>query len=453
MLKVTIPANNLKERKYAINVLLGEFLGLPFQLESHPSPETVLTLPNANQLVIPDHFFGHCPNEKSYLSLAYLPNAIQIAGKSSNPFLPEETLPVIFGNELLEITDNRIICGIDVFASLFFMLTRWEEHIKQERDKHGRFPANASLGYKQGFLHRPIVDEMVEMLWKMLIHLGCILPRKHKEFQAIVTHDVDMIRLWNNFPNFVKKLGGDLLVRRDVNEFLFSLESYTMTAFRLRTDPFNTFDYLMDISESNNLRSHFFFMSGGLTPFDNYFEIGSPATKKLIQKIHERGHVIGFHPSYDASLDKFQFEKELKDLQKVSPQPITCGRQHFLRFKVPETWQIWEENGLSWESSMGYPEEPGFRCGTCHAFPVFNVLTRKQLSLRERPLTAMEISYISYKKSSPTEMKGGLMKLLNQVIKYHGDFVLLWHNSSFHGPTFSPYRSIYPQFLEEMTAA
>mgnify|MGYP000971870045 CR=1 FL=1 len=46
---------------------------------------------------------------------------------------------------------KTIICEADVFASCFFMLTRWEEYVNKNRDKHDRFSANESLAYKQGF--------------------------------------------------------------------------------------------------------------------------------------------------------------------------------------------------------------------------------------------------------------------------------------------------------------
>ena len=432
-------------------MLLEEFLGLPFQIEHHEMKQTTISLSNRKQLIFADHFFHRFPKEKSYLHSEHIPTANQIVENAQNTFLPEEDLPIIFGNKLLDVAENRIVCGMDVPATLFFMLTRWEEHVKSERDNHERFSATASLAFKLGFLQRPIVDELVEMVWNMLVHLGCTLKRKQNQFQAIVTHDVDMTRLWGSFPKFVKKLGGDLLVRRDIHEFFFSLRSYPLTALGLQPDPFDTFNYLMDLSEEHNLRSHFFFMSGGVTSYDNFFDINSTATKNLITRIHERGHVIGFHPSYQAYIDRRQFEKELHDLQKVSPQTITCGRQHFLRFGVPDTWQIWEDNGLVWESSMGYPEEPGFRCGTCHEFPVFNILTRKQLSLREIPLTAMEVSYVKYKNDKPGKMKSDLKWLLNTVKKYNGNFVLLWHNSSFGGPVFSRYKTVYPDSLAEIT--
>ncbi len=85
---------------------------------------------------------------------------------SKNDFIVEKDIPIIYGTDKLEITEqnqNIITCGIDIFASSFFMLTRWEEYVNKNRDRHNRFPAIESLAFKNDFLSRPVVNEYVEM--------------------------------------------------------------------------------------------------------------------------------------------------------------------------------------------------------------------------------------------------------------------------------------------------
>ena len=89
-----------------------------------------------------------------------------------NKFIPEEDIPVIYGNAKLNIENSKLItCGIDIFASSFFMLTRWEEYVNKSRDLHNRFPGNESLALKFNFLNRPIVNEYVVMLKNMMFTL------------------------------------------------------------------------------------------------------------------------------------------------------------------------------------------------------------------------------------------------------------------------------------------
>ena len=82
-------------------------------------------------------------------------------------------------------------------------------------------------------------------------------------------------------------------------------------------------------------------MSGGLTKYNNRYRIDEPKCIELISKIKKRGHIIGFHPSYNAYNDSIQFKKEKEKLEYAIGEEIREGRGHYLRFEVPTTWQIW----------------------------------------------------------------------------------------------------------------
>ena len=111
---------------------------------------------------------------------------------------------------------------------------------------------------------------------------------------------------------------------------------------------------------------------------------------------------------------------------------ILSGRQHYLRFEIPITWQSWEDNGLEIDSTLGYAEMEGFRCGTCYEYTVYNFITRKKLRLKENPLIFMEVSVMDYQNIRESEKF--LVKLRDMVRiakKYKGNFVFLYHNTKF----------------------
>ena len=93
-------------------------------------------------------------------------------------FLSMEKMPVLFGTGDLEMRDDSIICGSDLFAGAFFMLTRWEEHVVKERDVHGRFCSSNLLASRFGFLNRAIVNEYTEYLWNMIYYLDSTAKKK-----------------------------------------------------------------------------------------------------------------------------------------------------------------------------------------------------------------------------------------------------------------------------------
>jgi peptidoglycan/xylan/chitin deacetylase (PgdA/CDA1 family) len=427
-------------------------LGLGFEVEYAAQPNTQIHFDNGIIVTVEDHFFNQYPISKSYLQHASIPKTVKIANKRAIPFLAENDIPILFGNDSWCFEDKHAILGIDIFAAAFFCLTRWEEAVTPTRDIHGRFPAMASHAVECGYLQRPIVNEMAEMLRNLFEYLGEVVPMKTKKFNLFVTHDVDYHFLWLNWYSFIKKVGGDLLKRRDLPSVNFSCRSFFGYKFKHQLDPYDTYDYLMDISERYGLQSHFYFLAGGETKFDNGMERQIDRVAPILARINERGHKIGIHPSYQSATDGIVFEKEVERFRSLSPQALTQGRQHYLRFQVGKTWLFWENNGLQMDSTLGYPEQSGFRCGTCTPFPVFDIFERKQLKLIEVPLTAMDTTYAIYQKSAPIEMEDDLVGLLDTVKKYNGSFTLLWHNSSFHVPDYQVLAPVYERFLALATA-
>ncbi len=157
MLTVRTNDRFLPEKRYTFEVLLGEFLGLEFQVDISQESDYQLLLPNGKRLTVRDQFFSQVKSE-TYLLPENVPARVE---NVEHPFDPAEQITVLFGESNFYFSDEETIVGIDLFASAFFMLTRWEEYVLPDRDQHGRFPANASLSVKYDFHDRPVVNESI----------------------------------------------------------------------------------------------------------------------------------------------------------------------------------------------------------------------------------------------------------------------------------------------------
>ena len=429
------------EKAYCFRVIFGELLGLEYCVDWRPEEKNYrLRLPNGSSIVVEDHFWGQL-SESFQLSESSMPQRAE----TSPSYFDGSPLTAIFGTNQFIFSETEIRCGLDVFASVFFMLTRWEEFVSRERDTHGRFPAEKALACKAGFLDRPVVNEYAELLRQMFARLGWQPPRPKRRFSMTVTCDVDRPRLWWSAADRLRTLGGCILRRGDFREAGFWLKNHI---FRQK-DPYDVFDEWLDLFEKNGLTGHFNFLGKRPPSSDCWYPLEHPFIVKLIRKIAARGHVTGFHPSYEAFGDAGLFRQELESLQAVSPAPVTSGRQHYLRFAAPHTWQMWEDAGMDWDSTMGYPEAEGFRCGICQDFPVFNFLTRQTLRLREKPLLAMDVTLALYRKYTPETAFERLQQLRKQVEKHSGEFVLLWHNSSWNTYFWAPWREVFISFITQ----
>ncbi len=429
MIKINIPNNNIKEREYIIDIIFDEFFGLEYQIIIGTGNYEII-LDNGSKLIFEDHFFTKYSNDLEYLKVENIPSKINF---TTNKFIQEDDIPVIFGKSFLEIRNSdSIICGIDMFASSFFMLTRWEEYVNKTRDAHKRFPATESLAFKNNFLDRPIVNEYVEMLKNMMLSLDKNIVFKKKNFKLFLTHDVDELYQWKSWKHVLRVGLGDIIKRRSISLAFERIAEYFLIKREKINDPFDTFDWLMDKSESISIKSRFYFMSGGVTSYDNRYKIGEKKSLELISKIKKRKHIIGFHPSYNAYNNTRQFKKELELLEKTAKTKITEGREHYLRFEVPTTWQIWEDNGMKIDSTCGYADKEGFRCGTGNEYSVFNILTRKKLKLRERPLIYMDDNRPSGKRINDEKiLVDNINNLKHKNIKYNSYNTFLFHQNIF----------------------
>ena len=447
MLKIRVPKDNINERSYILDVLFNQFLDINYEIviSKEDTKEYIIDIGEKKSIIIKDAFFSLYPKDLEYLQIDAIPKDIIYF---KHPLLIEKDIPILFGKDKIEIYNNEIVSHIDIFATIFFMLTRWEEYVIKTRDEHNRFSHNNSLAYKKGFLNRPIVNEYIEFFWNMLLKLGYKGDRKSRKFSMLLTHDVDEIERYPNFKKAIMGMGGDIIYRKSLSLPFKTLYDYILVSLKIKKDPYDSFDEIMDISDSFGIKSHFFFMSGGTTTkYDNRYNINSPKVKKIIENIKKRGHLIGLHPSYNAYNDYKQFKQEKETLQKVNQAPIISGREHYLRFEIPTTWQIWEDNGFEWCSNLAYPKIDGFRAGICYPYTPFNILSRKKLNIKERPLTVMEVTFAQISKNIE-EFDKMVDYYLNIIKKYNGEFVLLWHNASFNDISLVPYLPIYTKTLK-----
>ena len=281
---------------------------------------------------------------------------------------------------------------------------------------HNRFSAYESLAFKYNFLNRPVVNEYIVMLKNMLNHIDSRLRFKKYKYSLLLTHDVDIPLKYRSFLDGFREILGDLVKRKKIRNAVTKLYQKIKVHLAIIKDPYDTFDYLMNFSERHNLNSYFFFMGKGQTVFDNMYKSDDSFITKLVENINSRGHYVGLHPSYNSYKCSDQFFVEKSELESNFNQKLNIGRQHYLRFEIPYTWQVWEDNNMEWDSTAGYADKEGFRCGVCYDFTVFNILERKKLQLIEKPLIVMDGNFLSYQTDiSPSEMEFEIKKLISKL--------------------------------------
>jgi Family of unknown function (DUF7033) len=415
-LLVEAPAGYEPERRYILGIVLGDWLGLDWELRTADRGDVRIGLaeePAGRTVVLPDVLFSTPPEQ--WLTADSLPSVWWTSD-----------LPVLYGTDQL---------GVDVFGSAFFMLTRYEELVVADRDQYGRFPAASSIAARAGFLGTPIVDACVELLWDALERTWPRLRRRPRTFEVLLTHDVDdPLATLDHGPRAVaRQLAGDLVRRRDPR---LAVRRARSLLGDLRLDPHNTFDLLMDVSERHGLRSAFYFLAHREQhPRDRAYLFEHSWVRSLIGRISQRGHEVGLHPSFSTYRDAARTSEELARLRRVTDaegvrQEEWGGRQHYLRWANPDTWRNWEAAGLSYDTTLAYSEVVGFRTGTCHPYRVFDLRERRPLRLLERPFQVMDVTLLNAMGLTPDAARAAVLDIAAQCRRYRGCLGILWHNNT-----------------------
>lgn len=380
---------------------------------------------------------------------------------SSMPRLPLKSwsgLPVIYegdgniGSPVVR-TGNMIETNVDIIASSLFMLSRYEEILLDERDRYDRFPATASIAYKEGFLTRPIVNEYIDLLWEWIDSFDLACNRKElwngRDFAACLTHDIDTVKRWHvrsicsealNFGFITFKKRKPLIAMRRMVKNCISVLS--------PGDPYWNFDRTMALEEHYGFSSSFYFFGGGNHRSDAPYSIHDSQISRLLSKIQDRGHEIGLHGSFDSYNNLEMLRNEKENLEIVAGE-IFSIRQHYLRFDAQKTFAIHEKLGIKCDVTLGFAAHEGFRAGICLPFHPYNLEEDRPFDVLEIPLTIMDgtLSDAKYRGLHAEEAWQSVKSLLETVKRHRGCIVLLWHNT--HLDTFecADFAEVYERTL------
>lgn len=346
--------------------------------------------------------------------------------------------------------DGVLVLPFDILSPSFVMLSREEEYSELPRDVHDRFMYNYSLARRYEFIDIPLVDEYAMLLREWV----CAWLRPNITFvrrqgQVIPTHDIDhLYRFTGHLQAFKSIFGRDLLINRSISQVRTSLNEYRAWRQDVHNDPYiKAIENLIQISKKHNRSSIFFFKAMVDGEADTTYDINDIFAKDIITKIQDAGMTVGIHGSYDSYNTPTRLQLEKKRLEEVAGTSIVYGRQHYLRFchkrhylkdtdiygqhlssKTQSTLQCWQHTGLQHDFTFGYAEQPGFRCGTCHPYPIYDLDNDCETTIIEHPLIVMDGSLIDYLHLNVEDCNLLINKLKNRCLAVEGEFIILWHN-------------------------
>jgi len=348
-------------------------------------------------------------------------------------------IPVFFG------THPKYIMPFDLFAASFYLVSRYEEYLPHIKDDHMRFSPQQSLAYQKNFLHRPLVNIYAEELKTILHQHFPTLEFKERNYKYISTFDIDSAYAYRE-KGIVRHLGAFALSLLSFN-FKKIIERVRVL-FSLEKDPYDTYEWQLEISKKYHLKTIYFFLVGEYGEFDKNIPLeGSRSFQALIKSIADYAEV-GVHPSYYSNSNKDQLQKEIRRLSRVLKRQVIKSRQHYLKVTFPETYRNLLEFDIREDYSMGYASEIGFRASICTPFNFYDLDLDVSTKLSLIPFMLMDGTMKDYMKLNPEESIKRAKALIDEVKAVNGIFVTLWHNQSVNDKEeWSGWRNVYEQIV------
>lgn len=312
----------------------------------------------------------------------------------------------------------------DIFASSFYLLSRYEEYLPHVQDEFERFPAQESLAYKNRFLDKPIID-----IWayKLLSALKEKFPEQkfvERKYSYLSCFTVNQALLFKH-KGVVRTIGGL------INDF-FTLQlgrvwDRIMVLMNISKDPYDTYNKIVRVKKKNEIDVVLFFLISNYTTYDNNISITKNKFRLLIKSMSDYVKV-GLNSSFFTMNDEELLKKEVKKMESIINTPVVKSRQHMLRLKLPETYQNLIDLEVAEDYSMGYPDQIGFRSSTCTPFYFYDLDFEIQTPLKVVPYAITDTVLRMNMSLSPKQAMERVKSVCESVKNVNGTFVTQFHN-------------------------
>lgn len=325
----------------------------------------------------------------------------------------EDGLPVFFQS------DERLDVTFDVFAAIFYLLSRYEEYLPHETDEHGRFKSADSVLSDKAFNFSPVVEIWLQAFKNKLLQFLPGLPFKVYQFEIQPTFDIDNAfkykgRNWLKHPPNI--------FRNECRQVLSGQQN----------DPYDTVDFILDQIRIFQVHPVFFFLLNDDGGRNSMVAPDSKLLHRKIQRISQVGYAaqIGIHFSYDAR-DQHSLQTEIKHLAEIINTGETgpvVSRRHFLRIRFPHYFRAVQEAGIQKDYSLAYPDVLGFRAGYSREFYFYDLVKNHPTTLLIQPSCYMDATYEYYRPQEINVMEQETLNFLFEIKKINCRLVPIFHN-------------------------
>jgi hypothetical protein len=329
----------------------------------------------------------------------------------------------------------------DWLAEIFEWASCADEYSIEDRDAVGRIPFPSSLVGRYKLNPRlPYAAVAMRFLQSAIARgtprcsLGPLSPVRSQHHLVVNTHDVDFLPLMrrDSCYRLAKNAALSLLQYKSPKTASTQAIRAVAVAFGAR-DPLDQVLRLAHEEHKRGVTASYYFLPGKSHRRDGNYSIDDPTTVALMKTLQESEEMeVGVHGSYCSLNEPDGLAAEFDRVCELGFNPMG-SRQHWLRFTIPQLLRALKRAGAAYDCSIAWSDEPGFRTGTCFAFPPYDFEREASAGFLEIPLVIMDRALLN-SRTKDGEGAAAVSEVLAATRRYGwGGVSVLWHPTAFGG--------------------
>ncbi len=296
-----------------------------------------------------------------------------------------------------------------------------------------------------GLDREPWVDRWMFRLLGWLPRFAEAVGRIPGEPRIWLTHDLDNLAKWRprSVAGQILRTPGQIL-RGRLHVAARQWREILTRVFTGR-DPYDNLDGILAM-EGKRRSANFFLVNGRDHLFHRY-DLTQPRFRRVLESCLKKEMDVGLHGQVQHIGDGGRIQGETDKLAGLAGKPIHLNRQHYLRWDSELTLRHLAAAGIRLDSTLGYNDTPGFRCGTARPFPWFDLKTNRPVALIEAPLILAEFHLYDPQAFDRDAVRAAINAYLETVARQGGVFTVLFHNQYFHAPDYPGHAEVYRDLL------
>ncbi|WP_298669780.1 polysaccharide deacetylase family protein [uncultured Methanofollis sp.] len=309
----------------------------------------------------------------------------------------------------------------DVWA----LFTRSEEYAPGFHDRYDRFPFYLS---KNRNVFEPVASQY-------LFERGfCPEYPEDRDFALCLTHDIDSV-----YSSLMSK---GLKAFNALRSGCLSDAKRSLMQMKTKRSPWCNFQDIIAMEQDYGATSTFFFLVLDSASEDYAYDIED--LEPDLGMIVDEGYEIGLHGGHQTYNNPDEIRENKRKLDKLLNKPVVGYRNHYLKIKVPETWEYLSKAGFQYDSTMGFADCAGFRNGMCYPYRPFDLRNNRVMNIVEIPLAIMDKTLFFYMHLDLELSWKLICQIIENVKQCNGVLNVLWHNNCMTGD----YLVLYKKLLE-----